>query len=97
MAPDFFEFVRSISSGDTDAIARRIAEHPAFATASAEAGATRQVSTPFFLTNIQHYVYAGDSALHIAAAAFRREVARVLVAHGADCRARNRRGAEPLH
>jgi ankyrin repeat protein len=33
----------------------------------------------------------------LAAAAFRRRVAAVLVAHGADCRAKNRRGAEPLH
>ena len=33
----------------------------------------------------------------MAAAAFRRPVAELLVAHGADCRAKNRRGAEPLH
>ena len=33
----------------------------------------------------------------MAAAAFRRPVVGLLVAHGADCRAKNRRGAEPLH
>src|SRR5437773_5823549 len=33
----------------------------------------------------------------MAAAAFRRPVAERLIAYGADCRARNRRGAEPLH
>jgi ankyrin repeat protein len=33
----------------------------------------------------------------MAAAAFRREVAELLVAHGADCRAKNRRGAQALH
>jgi ankyrin repeat protein len=33
----------------------------------------------------------------MAAAAFRRDVAALLVANGADCLARNRRGAEPLH
>ena len=33
----------------------------------------------------------------MAAAAFRRPVAELLVAHGADCHARNRRGAQPLH
>src|SRR5437870_7943119 len=33
----------------------------------------------------------------MAAAAFRRSLAERLVARGADCRARNRRGAEPLH
>src|SRR5205823_10013166 len=33
----------------------------------------------------------------MAAAAFRRPIAELLVAHGAGCHARNRRGAEPLH
>ena len=33
----------------------------------------------------------------MAAAAFRRPVAELLVRYGADCRANNRRGAEPLH
>ena len=61
-------------------------------------GATRDDSSSFFLADIAHYVYAGDTALHVAAAAFQRQVAaHSLVAHGADCRARNRRGAEPLH
>jgi hypothetical protein len=32
-----------------------------------------------------------------AAAAFRRSIAQLLVKHGADHRARNRRGAQPLH
>jgi ankyrin repeat protein len=44
-----------------------------------------------------HYVYAGDTALHIAAAAYQRGIAEELVSKGADVRARNRRGAEPLH
>jgi hypothetical protein len=46
---------------------------------------------------VRSILYAGDTALHMAAAAFRRGVAQLLVAHGADCRAKNRRGAEPLH
>src|SRR5438067_13235205 len=60
-------------------------------------GASRQEAKTFFFPGIRHYLYAGDTALHMAAAAFRRPVAELLVAHGADCRARNRRGAEPLH
>src|SRR4030095_1030210 len=51
----------------------------------------------FFFADIAHYLYGGDTALHLAAAAFRRPVAELLVAHGADCRAKNRRRAEPLH
>src|SRR6185295_13644058 len=39
----------------------------------------------------------GDTALHIAAAGFKFEVAQFLIDHGAKCAAKNRRGAEPLH
>jgi len=51
----------------------------------------------YFLEAIHHYVYAGDTALHVAAAAHRRDHAESLVSRGASVRARNRRGAEPLH
>src|SRR5262245_12318513 len=97
MTQEFLEFVRLITTGDVDQVSRRVNENPTFVTASADEGATRQVSTPFFFTNIAHYRYAGDTPLHMAAAAFQRAIAMVLVAHGADCRAKNRRGAEPLH
>ena len=42
-------------------------------------------------------LYSGDIALHVAAAAYDTVLARKLVMAGADVRARNRRGAEPLH
>jgi Ankyrin repeats (many copies) len=61
-------------------------------------GASRQDPGPYFLIPIHHYVYAGDTALHVAAAAAQdRRIADLLVANGADVFARNRRGAEPLH
>jgi ankyrin repeat protein len=50
-----------------------------------------------FVDAATHQLYAGDTALHMAAAAFQRAVAEILVRSGADSRARNRRGAEPLH
>jgi ankyrin repeat protein len=93
----FLDFVRYVVNGDIDEVSRRLAASPSFATASSEVGATRQDASTFFFSEIAHYLYAGDTALHIAAAAFRRPVAELLVAHGADCRAKNRRGAEPLH
>lgn len=43
------------------------------------------------------HVYAGDTALHAAAFAYDTRFARRLVEAGADVRARNRRGGEPLH
>ncbi len=42
-------------------------------------------------------MYGGDTALHMAAAAFSRPIAELLISHGANPRAKNRRGAEPLH
>jgi ankyrin repeat protein len=42
-------------------------------------------------------VYAGHTALHVAAAAYEIEFARTLVGAGAEIDAKNRRGAEPLH
>jgi hypothetical protein len=60
-------------------------------------GASRHGPDGYFLVAIRHYVYAGDTALHIAAAAHQRGTAELLVGKGADVRARSRRGAEPLH
>ncbi len=93
----FLDFVRVVVDGDLDEVSRRLAASPALATASSDAGATRQNPSTFFFADIAHYLYAGDTALHMAAAAFRRPVAEILVVHGANCRARNRRRAEPLH
>src|SRR4051812_13321257 len=93
----FLEFIRLVVAGDTDRVSRRLTAAPSLATTAAAAGATRQQATDFFFTAISHYLYAGDTALHMAAAAFSRPMAELLMTHGADCRARNRRGAEPLH
>src|SRR5438128_9480355 len=97
MKSAFLDFVRHVVTGDIDELSRRLAASPALATASSDVGASRQDASDFFFNEIAHYLYAGDTALHMAAAAFRRPVAELLVAHGADCGARNRRGAEPLH
>jgi ankyrin repeat protein len=93
----FLDFVRLVVNGNIDKVSQRLAASPALATTASDVGATRQEASTFFFADIAHYLYAGDTALHMAAAAFRREVAELLVAHGADCRARNRRGAEALH
>jgi hypothetical protein len=89
--------VRAIAAGNADEAASLLAATPALARASFATGATRQAAQTFFLVRIKRYIYAGDTALHVAAAAYRLDIARKLVAAGADVRARNRRGAEPLH
>ena len=93
----FLEFIRLVVAGDADGVSRSLSAAPALATTASPVGATRQEATDFFFTGISHYLYAGDTALHMAAAAFSLPIAKLLISHGADCRAKNRRGAEPLH
>jgi Ankyrin repeats (many copies)/Ankyrin repeat len=95
--PAFRAFVQAIAIGDTSAVARMLADSPGLALQRAREGATRQSATTHWLDTIQHYLYAGDTALHIAAAAYQEDIAMRLIAGSADVRARNRRGAEPLH
>ncbi len=51
----------------------------------------------FFVAERRAQVYEGDTALHAAAFSYDTDMARELVGRGADVRARNRRGGEPLH
>src|SRR4051812_1916547 len=90
-------FARVLAGGDVSGALALLRESPELATARVEVGATRQEPSAYFLEAIGHYVYRGDTALHVAAAAHRLEVVQALIAAGADVRARNRRGAEPLH
>jgi ankyrin repeat protein len=87
----------SIVSGDTAKTREVVTAHPDLAKISVTKGATRAEASEHFFPEIRHYVYAGDTALHIAAAGFRFEVAQLLIDHGANVTAKNRRGAEPLH
>jgi hypothetical protein len=87
----------SIASGDTAKVRELIAAHTNLVQIAATQGASRTEASRYFFPQIRHYVYAGDTALHIAAAGFRFEVAQLLIDHGAKPMAKNRRGAEPLH
>ena len=97
MSDDFRDFVRAVISADSSEVSRRLAADPQLATVAAATGASRRESKDFFFADIAHYLYQGDTALHLAAAAFKRPVAEMLIASGANVRARNRRGVEPLH
>jgi hypothetical protein len=49
-------------------------------------------------SSIAHWLYAGETGLHVAAAGYRVEITRMLLAAGADCAAAmNRRCSQPLH
>jgi ankyrin repeat protein len=94
---DLMTLMRTIDADDRDKAARLVAASPALARACLASGATRQGATGYFLDRIRKHIYAGDTALHVAVAAYWTDFAQQLVAAGADLRARNRRGAEPLH
>ena len=89
--------LRLIVARDRPMIVRLLAESPALARQVIKSGATREMAREYFFGEIAHYVYAGDTALHVAAAAYETGIAEELVARGAHVSARNRRGAEPLH
>ena len=93
----FMDLIRAIIADDAAQALRLLAVAPALARASAQEGATRAAAKAHFLDAIAHYFYAGDTALHIAAAAYRTEIVRKLIALGADVGATNRRGQQPLH
>jgi hypothetical protein len=88
--------LHSIAHGDASAVAT-IAASPELVRQPVIGGATRDDAVSWYLTVIEHYVYAGDTPLHVAAAAYRPDIALLLLARGALVGARNRRGAEPLH
>jgi hypothetical protein len=89
--------VQAIVTGDETNAAQLLAASPGLASARYEEGATRQTAEPYYLHEIERWVYTGDTALHIAAAAYRPAIVQDLLARGANVRAKNRRGAEPLH
>jgi len=85
-----FELIEAIRARDSARALSLLAAQPALARAAFTVNGN-------FPRPIGAYFYKGDTALHFAANAYDTEVARALIAAGADVRARNRRGHEPLH
>jgi hypothetical protein len=86
-----------IASRDRSLASRLLAESPLLARQAIEVGATRETANAYYFEEIAHYAYAGDTPLHVAAAAYQSGIAEELASRGANVSARNRRGAEPLH
>ena len=96
-AEPFRAFVEVIVSGDSETAIRLLNASPHLVKERAARGAIRQAPKENFFDRIKHYINEGDTALHMAAAAKQTRIAEELISRGADVRARNRRGAEPLH
>ena len=91
------DLIAAIAAGDEARTGKMLEKQPDLARKALDGGATRQRSNEFFFAKINHYAYEGDTALHIASAAYDLEMVRALLALGADVLAANRRGANPLH
>src|SRR5215813_1713756 len=91
-------FVEAIAApGASNNALRLLAASPDLAAARFRSGATRRSSKRFFLAEVSRYIYAGDTALHFAAAAYRADLVRALLHHGANPHATNRLGDQPIH
>jgi ankyrin repeat protein len=89
--PDLKSLLVAIANLDHDASLEMLNDMPSLATAPLAR------HDEFFLAERLAQVYEGDTALHAAGFSYDAGAARDLVARGAHIRARNRRGAEPLH
>ena len=89
--------VSAIAAGQDAAAKQELKRNPGLIQMRAMEGASRKSAKPFFFDEICHYLNEGDTALHMAAAGYRVNIAKLLIAKGAPVQAKNRMGAEPLH
>ena len=94
---ELLALMRTIAAGDSSAAQARLRASPVLASMPVTRGGTRANAVDFFLTEVGAYIYVGDTALHVAALAYDTATARLLLRANANVRAKNRRGAEPLH
>jgi Ankyrin repeats (many copies) len=95
--PAFRDLIEAIVADDKPLVATLLRRNPELAVARATVGATRTDAEQYYYRAIEHYLYAGDTGSHMAAAGYRVPICRELLNRGADVAARNRRGAQPLH
>lgn len=89
--------VRAVVRDDASEVAKLLAVSPSLAREHLAVGATRAVAADFYFEEINHYLIAGDTPLHAAAAGYRKNIAEALIRNGAEINVSNRRGACPLH
>src|SRR5580704_11757658 len=96
-SPGVLSLVRAVVRDDAAEVARLLGMSPFLARECLAVGATRATAADFYFEEIGHYLIAGDTPLHAAAAGYRKDIAHLLIKNGADINAVNRRGASPLH
>jgi len=89
--------IRAIANLDSEKASAILVQDRSLASAILATGATRANAESFYFARIAHYAYAGDTALHLASAAYLPGMVSQLLARGANVSAANRRGAQPIH
>ena len=91
MMPDPFQpLVQAIFDDDHARVKELLKQNPALVAARS--------AKPLLAKEIAHWIYAGDTALHVAAAGHWVEIAKLLLAAGADVNAVGKhRHSQPLH
>ena len=87
----------TIAAGDEPGVRRALHDDPDLAARAVESDASDADQAPTVLQERSCYLYRGDTALHIAAAAHRATIAALLLKLGARVNALNRRGTSSLH
>ncbi|HZS71390.1 MAG TPA: ankyrin repeat domain-containing protein [Candidatus Acidoferrum sp.] len=95
--PKLWRLLQAIVNDHAEQITELLSVSPSLARQSVAIGATPKAAQNFFFEQIKHYVYAGDTPLHVAAAGYRAHIARELLRNRASVTATNRRGAAALH
>jgi hypothetical protein len=88
--------VKAIAAADDAAVSGYIDATPSLARASFVRGATRSDARDFWLDGIG-YAYTGATGLHVASAAHKPAIVRMLLRAGADVAAADRHRAQPIH
>ena len=97
MQESLLGLIRAIANLDVEKASAILNQDGSLASAALITGATRTNAESFYFKRISHYAYAGDTALHIASAAYLPVMVTRLLACGANVSAANRRGAQPIH
>src|SRR3954470_2863425 len=95
--PLLLALIRAIGNLELEKASAILDHDRSLASAALVTGATRANAESFRFERIAHYAYAGDTALHIASAAYLPGMVIQLLACGANVSAANRRGAQPIH
>jgi len=84
MTRSFRTLVRAVVDGDLDTVRLLLDQDHRLASVASDSGARRGGASSYFFEQIKHYLYEGDTALHMAVAERQPLAAQILLDAGAD-------------